>query len=184
MAYQYSVAARNAALDAIETTTGVSPTLELRTGAPPATAATADSGTVVATMALPSDWAAAAAAGAKALAGTWQDLAADASGRVGHFRIKQGATTHIQGLVSDAWQASRAYAVGDQVTNGGNLYRATAAGTSAGSGGPSGTGASITDGGVTWTFVQVGSDISLNNATVNAGQLVNITAFTMTAGGA
>jgi hypothetical protein len=100
MALQFSVAVRNARLDSIETTIGVSPTLELRTGAPPATCATADSGTVVATMTLPSDFMAAASAGAKALAGTWQDTSADAAGTVGHFRVKQGATCHIQGTVT------------------------------------------------------------------------------------
>lgn len=100
MAFQFSVAARNASLDAIETAIGTAPTLEIRTGAPPATAASADSGTVLATMTLPSDWLAAASAGAKTLLGTWQDTSADAAGTAGHFRIKQGATTHIQGTVT------------------------------------------------------------------------------------
>ena len=100
MAFQFSVAARNAQIDAIETAAGASPTLELRTGAPPATCATADSGTVLATMVLPADWMGAAVNGSKALLGTWQDLTADASGSFGHFRIKQGVTTHIQGTAS------------------------------------------------------------------------------------
>lgn len=100
MPFQFSVGARNASLDAIETTIGTAPTLELRTGAPPATCATADSGTVLATMTLPSDWAAAASGGAKTLLGTWQDTSADAAGTAGHFRIKQGATCHIQGTVT------------------------------------------------------------------------------------
>lgn len=100
MAFQFSVAVRNATLDAIETTIGASPTLELRTGAAPATCATADSGTVIATMTLPSDWLADASGGTKSLSGTWQDLSADASGTVGHFRIKQGATCHNQGSVT------------------------------------------------------------------------------------
>lgn len=97
MALQFSVAVRNARLDVIETTIGTAPTLEIRSGSPPATCATADSGTVLATITLPSDWAAAAANGAKTLLGTWQDLSADASGTPGHFRIKQGATCHVQG---------------------------------------------------------------------------------------
>lgn len=97
MALQYSVTVNNARLDAIETTVGTSPTLEIRTGAPPATCATADSGTVLATVALPSDWMAAAAAASKAKSGTWQDASADATGTAGHFRIKQGATCHLQG---------------------------------------------------------------------------------------
>ena len=100
MAYQFSTPARNASLDAIETAIGAAPTLELRSGAVPATCATADSGAVLATMVLPSDWLAAAATASKALLGTWQDLSADAAGTVGHFRIKQGATCHIQGTVT------------------------------------------------------------------------------------
>lgn len=100
MAFQFSTAARDASLDAIETTIGVTPTLEIRTGAAPANCATADSGTLLASMALPSDWMAAAASGSKGLLGTWQDLSADAAGTAGHFRIKQGATCHIQGSVT------------------------------------------------------------------------------------
>jgi hypothetical protein len=100
MPFQFSTAARNASLDAIETTIGASPTLELRSGAAPANCAAADSGTLLASMALPADWLAAASAGAKALLGTWQDLSADAAGTVGHFRVKQGATCHIQGSVT------------------------------------------------------------------------------------
>lgn len=100
MAIQLSTAVRNARLDVIETTIGASPTLELRTGAPPANPAAADTGTLVASMALPSDWMAAASGGSKALAGTWQDTSADNAGTVGHFRIKAGATTHLQGTVT------------------------------------------------------------------------------------
>lgn len=96
---QYSVAVRNAKLDAVESTIGTAPTLEIRTGAPPANCAAADSGTVLATLTLPSDWMAAAASGSKALAGTWQDTSADGTGTAGHFRIKAGATCHIQGTV-------------------------------------------------------------------------------------
>ena len=100
MAFQFSTAVRNAAADAIEATIGTAPTLEIRTGAPPATPGTADTGTLLCSMTLPSDWLAASSAGAKALSGTWQDTAADAAGTAGHFRIKQGATTHIQGTVT------------------------------------------------------------------------------------
>ena len=100
MAYQFSTAARNAWLDAIETTVGVSPTLEIRTGAAPANCAAAATGTVLATMTLPSDWMAAATSGSKALSGTWQDASADAAGTAGHFRINAGATCHIQGTVT------------------------------------------------------------------------------------
>ena len=100
MSFQFSTAARNAALDSIETAIGTAPTLELRTGTVPANCAAADSGTVVATMTLPSDWLAAASSGSKVLSGVWQDASADATGTVGHFRIKVSTTCHIQGTVT------------------------------------------------------------------------------------
>lgn len=100
MALQLSEAVRNASADAKETATGTSPTMEIRTGSPPADCAAADSGTVLATLTLPSDWMAAASGGSKAKAGTWQDLSADATGTAGHFRIKQSTTCHWQGTVS------------------------------------------------------------------------------------
>lgn len=100
MSFQFSVAARNAALDGIETAVGTAPTLEIRTGAVPANCAAGDSGTVLATLALPADWLAAASAGSKALSGVWQDASGDAAGTAGHFRIKAGATCHIQGTVT------------------------------------------------------------------------------------
>jgi hypothetical protein len=87
-------------LDAIETTVSTAPTLEIRTGSVPATCATAASGTVLATMTLPSDWMAAASGGSKALSGTWSDTSADATGTAAHYRINQGATCHMQGTVT------------------------------------------------------------------------------------
>lgn len=101
MALQYSTSVRNAKLDAIETTISTSAILKIRTGAAPANCAAADSGTVVATLSLPSDWMAAAASGSKAKSGTWQDASADATGTAAHFRIYDsgGTTCHIQGTV-------------------------------------------------------------------------------------
>lgn len=102
MAIQLSASVRNARLDAIETTIGTSAVLKIRTGSAPANVATADSGTVLATLTLPSDWLAAASSGAKAKSGTWQDTSADASGTAAHFRIyaSDGTTAHIQGTVT------------------------------------------------------------------------------------
>lgn len=101
MALQYSTNVRNAKLDAVETTVGTSPILTIRTGAAPANCAAANTGTVLATVTLPSDWMAAAASGSKALSGTWQDTSADATGTAAHFRIHDstGTTCHIQGTV-------------------------------------------------------------------------------------
>lgn len=102
MALQYSVSVRNAQLDAIETTISTSAVLKLRSGSPPADVATADSGTVLATLSLPSDWLAAASSGSKAKSGTWEDASADATGTIGHFRVyaSDGTTAHIQGTVT------------------------------------------------------------------------------------
>jgi hypothetical protein len=102
MAFQLSTACRNALLDALETAVGVSAVLKIRTGAPPANCAAADSGTVLATLNLPSDWMAAAAAGVKSKSGTWQDASADATGTAAHFRVYDsgGATCHMQGTVT------------------------------------------------------------------------------------
>ncbi len=133
MSLQLSTTVRNATLDAIESTIGTAPTLEVRTGAPPANCAAADSGTVLATMTLPSDWMAAAASGAKGLSGTWQDASADAAGTAAHFRIKVSGTCHIQG---------------------------------------------------TCTVSGGGGDLTFDNAVFTVGQQINITGFTITAGGA
>ena len=102
MALQLSVAARNARLDAVETATGTSAVLKIRTGSAPADCAAADTGTVLATLNLPSDWMSAASAGSKAKAGTWQDTSADATGTAAHFRVYDtaGTTCHIQGTVT------------------------------------------------------------------------------------
>lgn len=98
MAVQLSVAVRNAKLDAIETTVSTSPKLQIRTGAAPANCAAADTGTLLCEITCPSDWAAAAASGAKAKSGTWSGTGV-AAGTAGHFRLKDsaGTTTHIQG---------------------------------------------------------------------------------------
>jgi hypothetical protein len=99
-----STAVRNAQLDAIEGTVGVSPVLKLRSGAKPASCSNADTGTVVATLTLPADWMSNASGGAKGLLGTWQDLSADNSNAGGsmHWRLyaSDGTTCHLQGTVT------------------------------------------------------------------------------------
>ncbi len=102
MAIQLSTAVRNARLDVIESTIGTSAILRIRTGAAPANCAAADTGTVLATLTLPSDWMAAASGGSKALSGTWQDTSADATGTAAHFRLydSAGTTCHLQGTVT------------------------------------------------------------------------------------
>jgi len=102
MAVQFSVAVRNARLDAIETAVGTSAVLRIFTGAAPANCAAANSGTLLATFNLPSDWATTASGGVKSKSGTWQETSADGSGTAGHSRLyaSDGTTCHAQGTVT------------------------------------------------------------------------------------
>jgi len=51
-----------------------------------------------------------------------------------------------------AWEANHAYSVNDIVYNGTRFYKVTTGGTSAASGGPTGTGTGIDDNGVIWNY--------------------------------
>lgn len=101
MAIKLSETVRNARLDAIETAINTTPVLKIRTGAPPANVAAADSGTVLAVFSLPSDWMNGAASGAKTKLGTWVNTGV-AAGDAGHFRLyaSDGITAHMQGIVT------------------------------------------------------------------------------------
>jgi hypothetical protein len=124
MAFQFSTTARNAALDAIETAIGTSAVLKIRSGSVPADCGTADAGTVLATLTLPSDWLAAASGGSKSKSGTWEDTSADATGTAGHFRVyaSDGTTVHMQGTITatggggDMTLDNTSIASGQQVT--------------------------------------------------------------------
>jgi hypothetical protein len=102
MAIQFSVAVRNARLDAVETTAGTAALLRIYSGSAPADCATAASGTLLAEASLPSDWMTGASAGAKAKTGTWSDASANATGAAAHFRLYDsgGTTCHTQGTVT------------------------------------------------------------------------------------
>lgn len=100
MTIQLATDVRDAQNDALETQIGTAPTLEVRTGAQPANCAAADSGTLLATGVLPSDWLTASSSGTKAKAGTWTltgQSGAGAGTAGGHFRIKVGGTCKMQG---------------------------------------------------------------------------------------
>lgn len=101
MAMQFSTAVRNARLDAFETTAGATAKLRILTGTQPASCATAQSGTLLCEITLPSDWLSAAAAGVKSKAGTWSGTATGA-GTAGYYRIvdNAGTTCHQQGNVT------------------------------------------------------------------------------------
>jgi hypothetical protein len=97
-----SAAVANAVLDAWETAIGVSAILKIRSGAAPTHVADASTGTVLATLSLPSDWMAAASGGSKAKSGTWSDASADASGTAAHYEItaSDGTTVHERGSIT------------------------------------------------------------------------------------
>lgn len=135
MAFQLSVDTRNATLQAIEDTVGPNPILAILTGTAPTDCATGNTGTVVASMTLPTSWLADPSNGVITLSGTWQDLSADNSGIAGYFRIFDGTgtTCHMQGTV---------------------------------------------------TATGFGGDMQLDNTNIGQGQQINITSFTITAGGA
>ena len=120
MAIQLSVAVRNARLDAIETTIGAAPIFELRTGAQPANCAAASTGNILVQDTLDADWLAAAAAGAKAKAGTWSSSAvggaADTAGYFRIFRAGSPSECDIQGDVPDDMAVDGTITAGQTVT--------------------------------------------------------------------
>jgi hypothetical protein len=101
MAIQKSTDLRDAQNDQIETILGTSPILEIRSGAAPANCAASDTGTLLASMTLPSDHMGASSGGVKSKAGTWEDLVADNAGTAAHFRWKtSGGVCKMQGTVT------------------------------------------------------------------------------------
>lgn len=101
MTLQYSVTVRNNQLDQVEVSAGASAKLQIRSGAQPANCAAAASGSLLAEIALPSDWMAAASGGSKSKSGTWTGTGAIA-GTAAHFRIVDtaGTTCHAQGSIT------------------------------------------------------------------------------------
>jgi len=70
-------------------------------------------------------------------------------------RMISGPRVILEATVSwTAWVGSTSYSVGNVVSKSGKAYQCTTAGTSASSGGPTGTGSSITDGTVTWRYLR------------------------------
>jgi len=101
MAVQLSTTVRNARLNSIETTIGTSAVVKIFTGSPPANCAAADSGTMLATLSLPSDYFNAASSGSMTKLGTWTVASASNTGTAGYFRMydSTAATCHVQGTV-------------------------------------------------------------------------------------
>lgn len=158
-------------------------TLVLLNGTMPATPETALSGNTT----LATGTYSATAYGAPSYASGYMTATASFTGNVNP--AANGGATFARGYKSDgstvtddytvgsAWIASNVTAVGQFCTNGGNTYQCTAAGTTAASGGPSGTGTSITDGGVTWKYIGAGQlfDVLMGNCNVQVGTAITLT---------
>lgn len=108
MALTLNATARNTLLDSGFQSVFNSGTLRIYSGSKPATANLAPTGTLLAAITLPADAFAAAASGAIAKSGTWQDTSADGTGTAGWFRLSaasddlslDGAFARIDGTVT------------------------------------------------------------------------------------
>jgi hypothetical protein len=118
------------------------------------------------------------------------DSSADNTGTAGAARIRTasggtdiitGMTVGLSSTAAPAWAASTAYTVGQYRTNGANQYRCTTAGTSASSGGPTGTGTGISDGTAVWAYYSpANADVQLDSLEITAGQTVTLNSATIT----
>ena len=99
MAFQFGTTLRNNRVGQLQTTVGGSGTLLILTGTEPATCATTQTGTLLATIVLPATFLT-SSGGVTTLAGTWS-VAASGTGTAGYFRILDGSSVcHIQGNVT------------------------------------------------------------------------------------
>ena len=101
MTIQLGTTLRTAIVTAIETTLGTAAKVSLRTGAQPATPATADSGSLLIQYTLASDWAS-QSAGVLTFTSTPISGTASGTGTVGHYRVydNAGTTCMMQGTVT------------------------------------------------------------------------------------
>lgn len=102
MTLQIATSTQNARLDAVEADIGASPVLKIRTGTQPLDCATADSGTVVMSITLSSDWMDVASGGTKSFSDLPGTFTASGTGVGDHFRLykSDGITCMMQGSVT------------------------------------------------------------------------------------
>ena len=162
-------------------------TLNLYTGIPPATVGTGLSGnTLIGTA----DFAATALSGSitssgdtvvGSLAFTASTFSTVAAGTITFARAFSSASAAVNDFgASSAWLASTSVVVNQMASNGGNVYICTTAGTTAASGGPTGTGSGIADGTAVWAYVRPGTaSVTLNNVAVTQSLSVAISSATL-----
>jgi len=94
-----SLSMRNQMISQYEVLLGINPVLELRSGSAPGSCEDSDSGILLASITLPSDWMVPPVAGTVSIQGTWNGTGI-ASGTAGHYRLKtSGGAVHEQGTV-------------------------------------------------------------------------------------
>jgi hypothetical protein len=201
MTIQRSVAARDAANNAYSTTLGTtSVTLLLFTGAPPATCATADSGTVLATLALPSTPLGSSSSGVIGKSGSAWTGTASATGTAGYYRLKaSGGAVVEQGTVAIATTVNTSAltaAHGNVLTFASAPAGVVVGQTIAGTGVAAGclvesiSGATIimsktsTAGVASAAAITFSADLALDNTSIATSQTVTIASYAITAGDA
>jgi hypothetical protein len=184
-------------LDLAESVTGTAAKLNIYSGSAPANCAAADTGTLLATLSLPSDWMNAASGTTKTLLGSWTGTASAGAGATPtHFRIKDTANTTctIQGtsgivvpLTTNALTAANGNVLNFASTTGvavGQLVSGT--GIVAGSTVLAFTGTTVTlsisstAGVANAAAITFGYEMPVNG-TITSGQTVTVSSFTLTA---
>lgn len=172
----------NRAIDAVAVRANTGK-LRLYNGTQPVDANAALSGnTLLAELTFSATAFGAAASGTATANAITADSSADATGKPTFARIfeSDGTTVVVQLRAALAWLGSTAYSIGDKSSNGANTYIVTTAGTSASSGGPTGTGTGITDGSVVWNFDGVNEVVMTGGSTITATGNVSVSACTLT----
>lgn len=184
-------------LDLVESVTGTAAKLNIYSGAAPANCAAADTGTLLATLSLPSDWMNAASGSTKTLLGSWTGTASAGSGATPtHFRIKDTANTtcYVQGtcginvvIATSALTAANGniltfasttgVAVGQTVSGTGVLPGTTVI---AFNGTTATLSLSSTAGVASAASITFGYEMPVNG-TITSGQTITVSSFTLTA---
>jgi hypothetical protein len=101
MTINFSALVRNYRLDAIENAIGPNPVIKLWSGTKPPSCAADDSGIVVASYTLGTDWALGASGASKSMIVTAISASALSTGRIGYYRAyaSDAITCHMQGNV-------------------------------------------------------------------------------------
>jgi hypothetical protein len=152
---------------------------------------TAGFGAVLATLSLNNPAAPApSGAGVATLAGFPKtDASADNSGKALRARIRTatGGTTlnefdvGLTAAAAPARVASTAVPLGAYRTNGSEIYKCVAAGSTSAGAGPSGTAAGIADGTVTWDwYCKANADLQLDSLEITLNQPVTVSAAVFT----